>query len=141
VSGTPDQISDDEVPIPRLRVTFPPQPRLLLTRLWMVMRKSPSCISHTILLWFGVMVMLRFLSRALVFRAFPPTLRLFALYLPRRLAGAAYKGMDNSGVLFLPSTLFTQNQRSTSFRQMVQLNTVGHLKFQNGESHWQEILW
>jgi hypothetical protein len=26
VSGTPDQIRDDEVPIPRLHVTSPPQP-------------------------------------------------------------------------------------------------------------------
>jgi hypothetical protein len=35
------------------------------------------------LLWFCVMVMLRFLSHTLVFLAFPPPLLLFALNLPR----------------------------------------------------------
>jgi hypothetical protein len=65
VSGTPGQISDDEVPIPRLHVTFPLTllTVLLLPRLPTVMMKFPFCIFHTVLLWFRVMVKLRFLSR------------------------------------------------------------------------------
>jgi hypothetical protein len=53
------------------------------------MMKSPFG-SHTVLLCFHVMVMLRFLSRTPVFLAFPPPppLLLFALDLPRRLSDA-----------------------------------------------------
>jgi hypothetical protein len=74
VSGTPDRISADEVPISRLRVTpFPPDPsaHAAAPRLPTVMMKFPFRVSPTVLLWFRVMVMLRFLSSALVFHAFP----------------------------------------------------------------------
>jgi hypothetical protein len=59
---------------------------LLLPRLLAVMMKMPFCASPTILLWFRVMVMLRFLFRTPVFLAFPPPppLLLFALNLPWR---------------------------------------------------------
>jgi hypothetical protein len=52
MSGTPDQISDDEVPIPRLHVTSPLQPVLLVPRLLTVMKKFPFCVTHIILLCF-----------------------------------------------------------------------------------------
>jgi hypothetical protein len=67
MSGTPGQISDDGVPIPRLHVTCPLTllPVLLLPRLPTVMMKFPFRIFHTVLLWFRVMVKLRFLSRTL----------------------------------------------------------------------------
>jgi hypothetical protein len=53
--------------------------------------KSSFGVSHTVLLWFCVMVMLRFLSCASVFLAFPPPppLLLFALNLPCRLMAVA----------------------------------------------------
>jgi hypothetical protein len=81
VSGTPDQISDDEVLIPRLHGTF-------LPRLPTVMTMFSFRVSHTVLFCFCVMVMLRFPFRAPVFLAFPPPppLLLFALNLPCRLA-------------------------------------------------------
>jgi hypothetical protein len=47
------------------------------------------------------MVMLRFLSLAPVFLAFPPPLQLFALNLPCRLAADALSGIVNSDVLLL----------------------------------------
>jgi hypothetical protein len=80
VSGTPDQISDDEVPIPRLHVTSPPQPsaRAAAPSPAGSDDEFPLHGSHTVLLWFRIMVMLRFLSRAPVFLAFPPPLLLFA---------------------------------------------------------------
>jgi hypothetical protein len=57
------------------------------------------------LLWFCVMLMLRFLSRTPVFLAFPPPppLLLFALNLPCRLAAMvdALLGMVNSDLLLL----------------------------------------
>jgi hypothetical protein len=57
------------------------------------------------MLWFRVMVMLMFLSRAPVFLAFPPPppLLLFALNLPCRLAAAAdaLSGMVDSDLLLL----------------------------------------
>jgi hypothetical protein len=49
---------------------------LLLPRLPPVMTKFSFRASHTVLLWFCVMVMLRFLSRDLVLLAFPPPLLL-----------------------------------------------------------------
>jgi hypothetical protein len=66
-------------------------PMLLLPRLQAVMTQFSFHISHTVLLWFCAMVMLRCLSRALVFLAFPPTppLLFFALNLPCRLTAAA----------------------------------------------------
>jgi hypothetical protein len=66
-------------------------PMLLLPRLPTVMTKFPFHASHTVLLWFRVMVMLTFLSHAQVFLACPPPppLLLFALNLPCRLAAAA----------------------------------------------------
>jgi hypothetical protein len=89
-------------------MAFPPLgllPMLLLPCLPTVMMKFPFRASHTVLLWFRVMVMLRFLSRAPVFLAFPPPppLLLFALNLPCRLAAAAdaLSSMVNSNLLLL----------------------------------------
>jgi hypothetical protein len=80
-------------------------PMLLLPRLPTVMTKFSFHVSHIGLLWFCVMVMLRFLSHATVFLAFtpPPPLLLFALNLPLRLAAVAdaLSGMVNSDVLLL----------------------------------------
>jgi hypothetical protein len=76
---------------------------LPLPRLPTVMMKFPFRVSHTVLLWFRVMVMLRFLSCTPVFFAFPPPppLLLFALNLPCRLAAAvdALSGMVSSNML------------------------------------------
>jgi hypothetical protein len=62
-------------------------------------------VSRAVLLWFRVMVMPRFLSRALVCRAFPPPppFLLFALNLTRRLTAAAdaLSGMVNTDLLLL----------------------------------------
>jgi hypothetical protein len=64
--------------------------------------RYPRVIVYTVLLWFRVMVMLRFLSRTAVFLAFPPLL-LFALNQPCRLAAAADAlwGMVSSDLLLL----------------------------------------
>jgi hypothetical protein len=69
------------------------------------MTKFPFRVSHTVLLWFRAMVMLRFLSRAPVFLAFPPPLVLFTLNLPCRLAAEAdtLLGMLNSDLLLHPN--------------------------------------
>jgi hypothetical protein len=66
-------------------------PMLLLPRLPTVMMKIPFRVSPTVLLWFHVMVMLRFLSCTPVVLAVPPRppLLLLALSLPCRLAAAA----------------------------------------------------
>jgi hypothetical protein len=82
-------------------------PVLLLPRLPTVMMKFPFHAFQTVLLWFGVVVMLRFLSRTPLFLAFPPPppLLLFALNLPHRLAGMAdaLSGMvDTDALLLLP---------------------------------------
>jgi hypothetical protein len=45
-------------------MSFPPPPSLLLHRLATAMMKFPTPIFNTALLWFRVMVMLRFLSHA-----------------------------------------------------------------------------
>jgi hypothetical protein len=78
-------------------------PVLLLPRLLTVMMKFPFSISHTVLLWFCVMVMLRSLFHGPVFHAFPPPLPfiLLALDLPCRLAADAdaLLGMVNSELL------------------------------------------
>jgi hypothetical protein len=72
------------------------------------MMKFSFRVSHTVLLWFYVMAMLRFLSSgscAPVFLAFPPPppllLILFALNLPCRLAAVvnALLGMVNFDLL------------------------------------------
>jgi hypothetical protein len=80
-------------------------PMLLLPLLPTVMMKFSFRMSHTVLIWFCVMVMLRFLSRTPVFLAFPPPppLVLFALNLPYRLAAVAdaLLGMVNSDLLLL----------------------------------------
>jgi hypothetical protein len=75
-------------------MTLPPLsllPMLLFHRLQTVLMKFRFHVSHTVLRWFRVMVMLRFLSRAPVFFAFPPPppLLLFALNLLCRLAAVA----------------------------------------------------
>jgi hypothetical protein len=82
-------------------------PMLLHPCLPAVMTQFAFHTSHTVLLWFCVMVMLRCLSRALVFLAFPPAtpLLLFALNLPCRLAAVpnALLGMVISDLLLLLS--------------------------------------
>jgi hypothetical protein len=75
-------------------MSLPPHgllPVLLLPRLPTVMMKFPFGVSHTVLLWFRAMVMLRFSSSAPAFLAFlpPPPLQLFALNLPCSLAAVA----------------------------------------------------
>jgi hypothetical protein len=106
VSGAPNQVRDDEVPIPCLRVTslgLLPVLLLLLLRLPTVTMKFPSNVSHIVLLWFHVMVILRFLPCDPAFVAFAPPIPfllfalnllfainlLFTLNLPHRLAAAA----------------------------------------------------
>jgi hypothetical protein len=83
---------------------FPPLgllPLLLLPCLLTEM-KFTFRVSHTVLLWFRVMVMLRFLSRTPVFLAFPPPLLLITLNLPHRLGAAAdaLLGMVNTDSFF-----------------------------------------
>jgi hypothetical protein len=81
-----------------------PPLNLLLPRLLTVMMKFPLRVFHTILLWFRVVVLLRFLSCTPVFLAFPPpSLLLFALNMPCRLAAAAdaLSSMVNSDLLLL----------------------------------------
>jgi hypothetical protein len=100
-------------------------PMLLLPRLSTVMMKFPCSVSHTVLLWFHVMVMLRVLSRAPVFLAFPPLppLLLFALNLPCRLAAAAdaLSGMVNSDFFLL---LLSVIQPSHSALDAVMLENI-----------------
>jgi hypothetical protein len=86
-------------------------PMLLLPCLPTVMMTFPFRVSHTVLLWFRVMVMLRFLSHALVLLAVPPPppLLLFALSLPRRLAAAA----DALSVMVTTGTDFASSSYST----------------------------
>jgi hypothetical protein len=80
-------------------------PMLLLPRLPTEGITFPFHVSHTVLLWFRVTVMLRFLSLTKALLAFPPSrpLLLFALNLPCTLAAAAdaLLGMVNSDVLLL----------------------------------------
>jgi hypothetical protein len=76
---------------------------LLLPPLPTVLTKFSFHLSRIVLLWFCVIVMLRFLSRTPVFLAFPPPppLLLFALNVPCRLAAVAdaLSGMVNSDLL------------------------------------------
>jgi hypothetical protein len=114
-SGAPDHVGDDEVPIPCHHVTCVPPlgllPMLLLPRLPTVMMTLPFRITHTVLLWFRirVIVMVRFLSYVHVFLAFtsPSPLVMFALNLPRRLAAAAFSGMIIADLLLLHLSLFS----------------------------------
>jgi hypothetical protein len=82
---------------------------LLLPHLPTVMIKLPLCISHPVLLWLRVMVMLRFLSRAPAFLASPPLL-LFALTLPCKLTAAvdALSGSNSHLLLLLLLTISAQ---------------------------------
>jgi hypothetical protein len=94
VSGVPNQVRDDEVPIPCLRVTslgLLPVLLLILIRLPTVTMKFPFDASHIVLLWFHVMVILRFLPCNPAFVAFAPPspFLLFTLNLPHRQATAA----------------------------------------------------
>jgi hypothetical protein len=119
VSGAPDQVNNGEIPIPLLHVTPPSllPVLLLLSRLPTVRIKFPFHISHIVLLWFHVMVMLRLLTCAPAFLAFAPprSLLLFALNLPRRLEAAAdaLTGVVNADLLHLlrlPLLMFTEIQ-------------------------------
>jgi hypothetical protein len=80
-------------------------PMLLLPHLPTVMTTFSFRVSHTVLLWFCVMVMLRLFSRAAEFLAFPPPppILLLALNLPCRLAAMAdaLLGTNNSDLLLL----------------------------------------
>jgi hypothetical protein len=80
-------------------------PVLLLPCLPTVMMKFSFPVSHIILLWFHVMVMLRFLPCTTVFLALAPLLPLllFALNLPRRLEATAdaLLGMVSTDLLLL----------------------------------------
>jgi hypothetical protein len=93
VSGAPDQIGNDEVPIPRLLVTLPLSllPTLLLPCLLTVMMKFLFHVPHVVLLCFRVMVMLNFSLPRPSISAFPPPppLLFFALNLLCKLAAAA----------------------------------------------------
>jgi hypothetical protein len=73
-------------------------PMLLLPRLPTVMMKFPFRVSHTVLLWFRVMVMLRFLSYAPVSLALPPPPLPFYCA-PCSLVAHALSGMVNSYLL------------------------------------------
>jgi hypothetical protein len=67
--------------------------------------KFPFGVFHPVLLWFRVIVMMRFQSHTQDFLVFPPSLPLplFALNLPRRLAAIAdaFLGMVNIDWLLL----------------------------------------
>jgi hypothetical protein len=95
-------------------------PVLLLPRLPTVMMKFPFRISLTVLLWFCVMVMLRFLSCTPVFLAFPPppSLQLFALNLPCRLVAAAdaLLGMIYTDLLLLPPPVYQTSSMQVVLR-------------------------
>jgi hypothetical protein len=93
-----------------------------IPRLPAAMTKLSFRVSHTVLLWFCVMVMLRFLSRAPVFLAFPPPppLLLFALNLPCRLAAVADALLDmvNSDLLLLHLLEVSQDANVISSNEM-----------------------
>jgi hypothetical protein len=88
----------------------------LLPRLPTVMMNFPFHVSYIVLLWFLVMVMLRFLPCAPAFLAFAPLLPLllfalnllFALRLPRKLAATAdaLSGMVDTDLLLLLSIYY-----------------------------------
>jgi hypothetical protein len=106
VSGSLDQVSDDEVPIPCLHVASPPRPSAH------VAAATPSDsddefsfrVPPTVRLWFRVLVMLRFLSCDQAFLALSPPLLLllFALNLPCSLAATAnaLSGMVHTDCFF-----------------------------------------
>jgi hypothetical protein len=81
-------------------------PMLLLSRLPTVMTKFSFRVSHTMLLWFCVMVMLRFLSRVPVFLALP-----FLLPLPFHCSSSTCRAgwrpwPMHSWVCFIPICFF-----------------------------------
>jgi hypothetical protein len=100
-------------------------PVLLLRCLPTVMMKSPLRVSHTVLLWFRVMVLLRFLFCTQVILTFSPSppLLMFALNLPHRLAATAnvLSGMINAIVL-----LFTPEIRRTLIFVIKALSLVSY---------------
>jgi hypothetical protein len=87
------------MPLPPLSLL----PVLQLPCLQTVMMKFPFHVSHTVLLWFRAMGMLRLLSAPRSFLPPPPPLLLFALNLPCRLAATAdaLSGMDLRLLLLL----------------------------------------
>jgi hypothetical protein len=92
---------------------------VILPSSW-VPRSCPlSPLLGPVLLWLRVRVMLRFLSRALVFLAFPPPppLLLFAINLPCRLATAAdnLSGIVNSDLLLLSCSHWAPDNPCTDF--------------------------
>jgi hypothetical protein len=93
-----------------------------------LMMKFPFSVSHNALLWFRVMVMLRFISLAPVFLALPPPspLLMFALNMPCGLEAAAdaLLGTFNSDLLlllFLPCLLSGQGISSVNCAKLQQL--------------------
>jgi hypothetical protein len=92
VFGISDLVSNDEVPIPCLHVPSPQRPsaRAAATSLADSALKFLFHIFHPVLLWFRVIVMMRFLFHVLCFLVPPPPpVPLFALALPRRLVDVA----------------------------------------------------
>jgi hypothetical protein len=92
-------------------------PMLQLPRLLTPIMKFPFCVLYTILLWFRVTMIMRFLSRAQGLLDFTPSLPLplFVLNLYRRPAAVAdaLSGMVNMDVLLL-----TQRMRRVSTHQV-----------------------
>jgi hypothetical protein len=84
LSGASDLVSDDEVPIPFLYV---PSPSDFLIMLWQPpwqtgLPKSPFLVFRLVLLWICMIVMMRFLFRALRCLCAPSTSRPFFLHFP-----------------------------------------------------------
>jgi hypothetical protein len=123
VSGAPDEVSDDELPIPLLLVSDPLSllPVLLLPLLLTVKMNFLFGVSRAVLLCLCVLVMLQFLSCAPVFLAIPPPspLLLVALNLPRRLVAAAdaLLGMVNTDLLLLLLTFGRKKQKHIGLEQ------------------------
>jgi hypothetical protein len=113
VSGAPGQVSHDEVPIPCLRVS-PPPPRCSARAAAALPAERddevPIYFSPTVLLWFHVLVMPRFIScgQAFLVLTLPLPQLLFALNLPGRQAAAAMP----SRVCLIPVCFFFCLNRS-----------------------------
>jgi hypothetical protein len=92
MSGAPDQVSDDEVPIPHLHVTSPPSPSALAAATSPAVRDDEIPIlvfsDHTALV-LSFRDAKASLLRTSVSRLSSSTLLLFALNLPCRLAADA----------------------------------------------------
>jgi hypothetical protein len=108
------------------RPTLGLEPSRLPPRLQLVMMKFPLHISHIVLLWFRViMVMLRFLSCAQVCIAFPPLL-FFDLNLPCRLVTTADAPLDNVNIDVLLLVHYHMNRTAvTSFICELHCNNLG----------------